>query len=259
MISTMARNKAKDALALCLGVILIGCLVQAAGWMKGDGIVFPAVPEILRAFVRLLGTGSTWQKIGVTLRHLVEVMAISTVLGIAIGLLEGLNRFFRLLMRPTMIFLRSIPMIVLIVITMVLVKYDQVPLIASVIMLVPLISEAACEGCLRIDPELKDVYRLNSPLNGRVLWHVYLPLMAGYLRQAFESAVGMGIKLVVTTEYLVQTRNSLGKAIYTSAYFSEYSEIYAYALIMILLVLLVSELPGLLGRGVRALKKQQPE
>ena len=53
----------------------------------------------------------------------------------------------------------------------------------------------------------------------------------------------MGVKLVISTEYMVQTRNSLGKAINTSIYFNEYQDIYAYALIMVLLVILLSELP----------------
>ena len=92
---------------------------------------------------------------------------------------------------------------------------------------------------------------MNSALNLRVLLRVYLPMMAGYLRQAYVNAVGMGLKLVVSTEYLVQTRNSLGKAIYSSSYFNEYENIYAYALVMILLVLLVSGLPALLGRLIR--------
>ena len=69
--------------------------------------------------------------------------------------------------------------------------------------------------------------------------------MAGYLRQAYVNAVGMGIKLAVTTEYLVQARDSLGKAVYSSAYFNEYADIYAYALVMILLAVAVSELPKL--------------
>ena len=81
-----------------------------------------------------------------------------------------------------------------------------------------------------------------------MLAHVYLPLMAGYLKQAYVNAVGMGIKLTVSTEYLVQTRNSLGKAVHSSGYFNEYQDIYAYALVMILLILLVSELPMWLGR-----------
>lgn len=246
----MARSKAQQTLVFCLGIILIGCLIQAAGWMKGDRLVFPDVSQILQAFFRLLGQGETWRKIGVTLRHMVQAMALSTLAGLAVGLAEGASGFVRALLRPLMILLRSIPMIVLVVVIMVLADYSRVPLIASSMVLIPLISEAVCEGCRRIDPELLDVYRMNSRLNGTVLLRVYLPLMAGYLKQAYISAVGMGLKLVVSTEYLVQTRSSLGKAIYSSTYFNEYQDIYAYALIMILLVLLVSELPlAIVGRN----------
>lgn len=247
----MARSKLRDALAFGLGLILIGCLMQAAGAWKGDALVFPGVGEIARAFFRLLFTGETWRKIFVTLRHLVQAAALSTVIGVAIGLCEAASGFVRALLRPLMAMLRSIPMIVLVVIIMVLTRYERVPLIASSLFLIPLISEAACEGCLRIEPELIDVYRMNSAFNLRVLCSVHLPLMAGYLRQAYVSAVGMGLKLVVSAEYLVQTRDSLGKAIHSSTYFSEYQDIYAYALIMILLVLLVSEAPLAIGRAIR--------
>ena len=244
----MLRSKIQDTLAFCLGIVLIGVLVQGAGMMKGDALVFPGVGEILRAFLRLIGAKETYLMIWTTMKHLVVAMAVSTGIGIALGMLQGMNRFIRNLMKPLMIMLRSLPMVILIVIVMVVVKYDKVPVIASSIILTPMIAEAACEGCLRIDKELIDVYRMNANFNGRVLFHVYLPLMAGYLRQAWINAVGMGVKLAVSTEYLVQTRNSLGKAVHTSGYFNEYQDIYAYALIMILLVLLVSEVPLLLGK-----------
>ena len=78
---------------------------------------------------------------------------------------------------------------------------------------------------------------------------------AGTIQYRFN-AVGMGVKLAVSTEYLVQTKNSLGKAVYSSAYFNEYQDIYAYALVMILLVLAVSEGPMLIGKAFAKLKKQ---
>ncbi|MGN0793062.1 MAG: ABC transporter permease [Aristaeellaceae bacterium] len=246
----MSRSKLSDTLSFCLGILLIGALVQLAGWAKGDDLVFPGVDEILRAFGRLVTTGRTYQLIWTTIRHLLLSMAVSTVIGIALGIAQGLFRFVRNLLQPTMIFLRSLPMIVLIIIVMVLVKKTYVPVIATSVMIVPIISEATCEGCLRIDRELIDVYRMNSSFNLRVLMQVYLPLMAGYLRQAYVNAVGMGVKLVVTTEYIVQTMGSLGKAVYDSSFTLEYQDIYAYALIMILLVLLVSEAPVALGRFV---------
>ena len=252
----MDRNKAKEAMTFCLGILLIGCLIQAAGWMRGDRLVFPDVALILRAFFALLVKGETWVRIGVTLVHLLQALAVSSVLGILIGVAEGLSGFVRTLLSPLMIMLRSIPMIVLVVVIMVLTRYDRVPLIATSLILIPMISEAACEGCRRIDRELIDVYRLNSGLDLRILFSVYLPLMAGYLRQVYVSAVGMGLKLAVSTEYLVQTKNSLGKAVHSSSYFNEYQDIYAYALIMILLVLAVSEMPLLIGKLWQRLRRK---
>ena len=246
----MAQNKKKyETLAFCLGILLVGILIQAAGWLKGDRLVFPDIGEILAAFVRLLGTGKVWRQIGTTLLHLAEALLVSSVTGTVLGLVQGRSPFVRTLLRPLMILLRSIPMIVMTVIIMVLTRYEQVPLIATSLMLIPLISEATCEGFLRIEPELVDVYRMNSGFTLRVLLQVYLPLMAGYLKQAYVNAVGMGIKLAVTTEYLVQARDSLGKAVYSSSYFNNYEEVYAYALIMILLAVLVSELPKWIGKA----------
>ena len=239
----MVQSKNKNTLAFCLGIVLIGVVLQAAGDFKGDALVFPPVGEILQAFVRLLGEGKTYALIWTTMQHLIVSMAVSTVLGIALGMLQGMIPFVRNLTKPLMIFLSSMPMVILIVIIMVVTEYSRVPVIASSIILTPMIAEAACEGCLRIEKELIDVYRMNANFNGRVLLQVYLPLMGGYLKQAYVNAVGMGVKLAVSTEYLVQTKNSLGKAVYTSAYFYEYQDIYAYALVMILLVLLVSEAP----------------
>ena len=245
------NKKGLNTLAFCLGILLVGGLIQAAGWLKGDKLVFPGVGEILQAFVRMLGEERTWKQIGTTLIHLAEALAAAAVIGTALGLAQGKSTFIRVLLKPLMTLLRSIPMIVMTVIIMVLTKYDRVPLIASALMLIPLISEATAEGLRRIEPELMDVYRMNSGFTPRVLFSVYLPLMAGYLKQAYINAVGMGIKLAVTTEYLVQARDSLGKAVYSSAYFNEYAEIYAYALIMILLAVLVSAAPEAIKRIIR--------
>lgn len=243
MTSIMKQNKLQNIFLYILGIVFVGCLIQAAGFLKNDRLVFPSLPEILRALVRLLLTGQTYRLIGTTLGHMLLTMLVSTIAGVSIGLWEGIMPRVHTFLTPLMVMLRSIPMLILIVILMVLTKYRYVPLIGSTLILIPLLSEATYEGCRRIEPELLDVYRLNAPLNGMVLRTVYLPLLAGYLRQAYINAVGMGIKLVISTEYLVQTRNSLGKAIYASSYFNTYEEIYAYALIMILLVLLVCDLP----------------
>jgi NitT/TauT family transport system permease protein len=248
----MLKNKRSQTFAFCLGILLVGLLVQLAGSLRGDRLIFPGVRQILAVFFRLLGEAGTWQKILVTLLHLAEALALSVLLGLLLGLAEGFSPFVRNLLRPLMITLRSLPMIVLVILIMVLANYSLVPLIATSLVLIPILSEAVCEGLLSIEPELLDVYRMNSSLNLRVLGNVHLPLMAGYLKQSWVNAVGMGLKVAVTTEYLVQSRNSLGKAVFSSLFNSEYAEIYAWALIMILLILVLTGIPPLIRKLVRA-------
>ena len=203
----MLKNKRSQTLAFCLGILLVGLLVQLAGSLRGDRLIFPGVGQILVVFFRLLGEAGTWQKILVTLLHLAEALALSVLLGLLLGLAEGFSPFVRNLLRPLMITLRSLPMIVLVILIMVLANYSLVPLIATSLVLIPILSEAVCEGLLSIEPELLDVYRMNSSLNLRVLGNVHLPLMAGYLKQSWVNAVGMGLKVAVTTEYLVQSHD----------------------------------------------------
>ena len=239
----MSRQRRNDLLATAIGIVLIGALIQAAGALKHERLVFPDALTILRAFFRLLGEPATYRMMGTSLRHLLEALIISLLIGVPLGLLEGLNRFARHLLKPFISFIRAIPMIVLIIMVMVLADYSAVPAVAAVLMLLPMISEATMEGCRSIPQQLIDVYKMNADLNLMVIFRVYLPLMRGYLREAFTEAVGTGMKLVITAEYMVQTRNSLGKAVFSSSYFNDYEDIYAYALLMVLMILILSEVP----------------
>lgn len=254
----MARSKTRDTLAFCLGILLIGLLMQGIGYVKDNRLVFPTVQEMADAFLHLLTQGDTYRQIGITLLHLIEALALSTLIGGALGLLSGVSRFARTALKPPLFMLRSIPMIVMVVTVMILVpraQYARVPRITACLLLFPLICEATAEGVRRIEPEMIDVYRMNSGFNARVLFRVYVPLMAGYIRQAYVSAVGMGLRMVVSTEYLVQTRNSLGKAVFDQYTQNEYAAVYAYALLMILLVLLLSELPRYLIALIRSRRR----
>ena len=244
MHSTTMRNKtAGSFFSFCLGTAAILLLIQAGGFTRGNRIVFPGVGEIGQALIRLLSNSETYIRIGKTMLHLMAALAFSLTAGIITGAAEGMFKNVYSFFKPLMILIRALPMIILVILLMTLFPYKQVPVTAGTIALVPVVSEAVYEGFCSVDPELVDVYRLNSGMNFQVFIHVYIPSVAGYLKQAFFNSAGLGLKVVVSAEYLVQANQSLGKAVYSSSYFLEYAEIYAYALIMILLVLLITELP----------------
>lgn len=249
--SIIAHSKIKKIAYFIIGVILIILLVQFLSVLKNDKIIFPNVIEIFKAFFILLGKKETYSLIASTLLRLLIALSIALIIGIIIGIFEGIFESVRLILKPLMVLLRSLPMIVLVVIIMVLVSssnWENVPIIGTTILLIPLISEATAEGIKRMDKSLIDVYKLNSNLRPFVIFKVHIPLILGYLKQAFINAIGMGIKIIVTTEYIVSARPSLGNAIYNSQYMIEYQDIYAYTIVMILLVLIVEGIPILLTK-----------
>ena len=259
-ISIMPANKRKqEILGTGLGIFLLLALILVLRAAKGGLVIFPEPAEVLRTFFRILGEGKTYRLIGTTVANVLISLAAAVLIGGTLGFLEGVYPFFKALMKPVMSLLRTMPMIVLIILIMVLFpdrKYRYVPVISVSLVLIPIISEAFCEGCLSIDQEYLDVYRLNSRFNLNVLTHVHLPLISGYVRQAFINAAGMGFKIAITAEYLVQTAHSLGKEIYMSTYFNEYEEIYAYALLVVILVMLISWIPSIPGiAGARKNRK----
>jgi len=239
------NNKFKEFIAFCLGLLFIAMLLQAGGALHENSVVFPSLPEIAKSFVRLLSQRETYTAAGISLLHLLEALAWAMLFGILAGTVEGLSNLFRSALKPVMIMIRSLPMIILVILTMTILPYSRVPVAAGTVVLIPMISEAVSEGFRSIDPEFIDVYRINGRFGCRVFFQVYIPLVSGYLKEAFFNAAGMGLKIVVSAEYLVQTRNSLGKAVYSSAYFLDYADIYAYALIMIFMVVMITGLPVL--------------
>lgn len=246
MISTTTSKKIKNLILFVAGIIIILLLISLIGLIKDNSIVFPSVWEIIKAFFKILGDGNTYKYIGITILDFLIVILISSILGIGLGILSGFNDYSKGILKPFIIIARSMPMVIIIVIIMLTIpndNYRYVPIVSTTIALIPILYEAVSEGIRRIDSTYNDVWRLNSKLNSKVIFNVHLPLISGYLKQAFITAIGLGIKMIVTTEFIAGVRNTLGVAIFDAKTLVEYSTIYAYGLLLVIIVVLVEWLP----------------
>lgn len=262
MTSITANKKIQNLILFVVGVILFLLLISLIGLIKNNPIVFPSLLDISKAFFGLLGDGNTYKYIGITLLDFVIVLSVSSIIALGFGILAGFSDIARGILKPFMVIFRSLPMVIIIVIIMLTIpnnNYRYVPVVSTTIALIPIIYEATCEGIRRIDPFYNDVWKLNSKLNLMVITHVHLPLISGYLKQAFVNAIGFGIKMIVTTEFIAGVRDTLGVAIYNSRLDIEYSKIYAYALILVLIVVFFEWVPFLIFKLVKIIINKKKE
>ncbi len=264
MDSITTNKRIKNLILFVVGIIIILLVISLIGLIKNNPIIFPSIIEIFKSLGLLLVDGKTYLYIGTTILDFIIVLSVSSILALGFGILAGFNDIARGILKPFMIIARSLPMIIIIVIIMLTIPNDNyrfVPIVSTTIALVPIIYEATSEGIRRIERPYNDVWRLNSNLNFMVITRVHLPLISGYLKQAFVTAIGFGIKMIVTTEFISGVRHTLGVAIFDARLDVEYSKIYAYAIILVLLVVLFEWLPFLIYKLIKLIinKKKKEE
>lgn len=220
-----------------------------------DSLIFPDIITILKKTFILLGDATTYNYIKNTLLNLIICILLSFFIGIFLGIISGVYYRVELILKPIFAFIRFIPIIVIIVISMIIFGFDKSPLIACSLFLIPGIYEGTKEGVKNIDRAFIDVYKLNSNISLKVVLKVYLPLISSYSKAKYNDSIGLGLKVLVTTEYVCGLRNTIGKAILNGIETLEYDLIYAYSIILVVLILILEYIPTIISISYAFTKK----
>ncbi len=236
----------KNTIFYCIGILLVAFILQILSFIKGNEIFFPNIIDILKAFFLSLVSKETYLYIGMTLFELLISLLLSFIIGIALGIIAGINDAFYKILKPVMSIIRTVPIIVLILLLMFSVRISFAPVVATSLILTTIVYEGTYQGIKNIDKDLIDVYKLDTNITPNVIFKIYIPLISSHSTSSFVSCLGMGIKILITTEYICGTNNTLGKAVINASQNLEYDKIYAYSFILVILILVIEASPELI-------------
>lgn len=227
-------------------IILLIFIIYILSFAINNEIIFPSIITIFSDLISKLFTAKTYLYIGNTLLNLLLSLSLSFIIGTILGILGGLFKYVRLFLKPWMTILRSIPIASSLVIIMIVCGLSITPFVIACITIIPIIYEGFCNGITSIDKDMLDVWKLNSNLNIKVIFKVYIPLILSFIKTSFVLALGLGIKVIIMAEYLSGDKNTLGSALMPASNMLDYASVYSYTIIMILLVLILESLPKII-------------
>ncbi len=205
-------------------------------------LILPSPIVVGEAFLGMLIDADTWLVLGSTLLRLMLSIVISGCLGVILGSLSGLSKRFSWLIRPYVSVFRTIPVISIIVILLILIGYRMTPYLITFLMVFPIVYQATFEGITHIDQAYLDIYHLEAADPRLAFRHLYYPLMRPYIILGFLQSVGLGLKVLVMAEYLSQTRNSVGNELYLAKTYLDYSSVFAWTIMLIIIALILEHL-----------------
>jgi NitT/TauT family transport system permease protein len=225
---------------LRLGWTLASIAALAAVWHGAATLLqsrlLPGPAEVAATFLRELETGALILHLGATLARVaasfILAMAIGTAVGIALGRVRWIDRFFD----SWLIIFLNLPALVVIVLCYVWFGLTEVAAITAVaINKIPNVAVTIREGTRSLSKDLAEMAEVYRFGRRRTLRHVILPQLAPFFFAAVRSGLALVWKIVLVVELLGRS-NGVGYEINVAFQLFDVSLILAYAIAFIVVV-----------------------
>jgi NitT/TauT family transport system permease protein len=236
---TIDRKKNLYITISTIGLVLIWHL---SALTLAKPYILPTPVESMEAFIHLVFSRSFHLALFYTLLRVLSVVAVSTFLGIVFGILSGRFTVLEHLLSPLVLLIKTVPTIVLIVYVVLWMSGYLAPIFVTILITFPVVYGNVLEGYKRIDEkliELADVYKFNWIKKLRT---VLFPSIKPYIQSSVLAIGGLGLKVVIASEVLSQTQNSLGRSFQIARMNIDTSEVLALAMVTIIISVVLDEL-----------------
>ncbi|MCH3947766.1 MAG: ATP-binding cassette domain-containing protein [Olsenella sp.] len=225
----------RDALRRA-GAVAFWLLVwQLASMTVGSELLLAGPLAVLVRLAQLVPTAVFWITVGFSLARIAAGFAVAFVLGLALGLAAHRWPALAELLAPAVSFLKSVPIVCVIVLLLMWVGSARVSAIAVFLAVFPAIYFSVLEGCTAASPGLGELLRvMGVPGWRRFLadtWQQLLP----YLVATCRNACGMAWKAGVAAELIGSPRGSMGERIYQAKLLLETGDLFAWTIVVVAL------------------------
>ena len=224
---------------------------EAVSLLVGKELLLPSPLSTLSRLAVLLTQGETWFYAGLTLLRIMTGYAVGVLLGVLLAVLTARSAFAEALLSPLRAIVKASPVTSFILLALLWLSSDMVPLVISVLMVVPMVWTATAEAILQTDPRLVEMGRLYGLTRWQIVKKIYVPSVLPQFLAACTTSLGFAWKSGVAAEIIALPKQSIGYMLYQSKLRIETPDLFAWTLLIVALSML---LEWLLVRGMRRIR-----
>lgn len=245
----------KDYLYLITGTALIFLIYYIISATANDNFVFPSFSLIFKSFGEMLSTGTLYVNIGYSFLRIVLSLLMSLFLSLIFSFLYIVFRPSYILIKPLIFIMKVSPLAIISLYLWMQAGAIGTTYIVSFMVMFPLMIEANIAAIDNIGKSIIDELRLNSASIFTKFFKVYIPMISPFIIMSILQCFGLGFKVVVMTEYLCLTPNSIGRYLYDLKLAFDNSGMLSLLIIIILIVAIFEVLIHLLKKYMTKLSR----
>ena len=241
-------------------VFLLGIWFLISLILDKDSMVFPDPLTTIKRMFELLGQKVTYKYIAFSFLRLIIGFALSFVVAFLLGIIvndsDKLYNFFS----PVITFLKSAPTATFVFIFIILVSAKNAPVLVVFTVTMPILYESIVSAFRNANQEVIAAARVDGASRLKQLFFVKIPLGIPFIVLGLISTFGMAFKIEIMAEIITGfTNGGIGSMIHNSQLINptELTDMFAYSLMAIIVVLIVSFLTSLIKKYNHPVKKHR--
>lgn len=216
----------------------IGIWAAAAEVMQ-KSLLLPSPVSVFVRIFELLLIRDFWK---ITLLSLVRIslgILAAIILGIVLASVTHYSNLLKELLSPVLTVVKVTPVASFIILALIWIGRDNVPIVISGLMVLPVVWNNVSAGLRNIDStlmEMAEIYCIPRHIRYK---RIVLPSVMPYFLSAIQTSIGIGWKAGIAAEVLTVPVLSIGKMIYESKMYMETTDLFAWTLVVICISLLI--------------------
>ncbi len=229
------------------GVVAIMGAWAVASVAAGSYFV-PAPWTTLVDAALLLSRGPTWSQVGITMARVAGGFVAGFLVGLVAGIAIGSRRELDALFKPLVLFFQGMPPLLWAIPLVALMGIGNLPTVSVIALITfPLVAVTIGEGMSTLPRELGEMLALFAPGWRPRFRELVIPHLGPFLGASLKAGLVLAVKASVTAEYF-GANNGIGFQI-QSAYMSmRIRSLFAWALVLILVILAFNRLVPRIGK-----------
>lgn len=227
-------------------------LVWAACYRAvGSDLLLASPAQVAQCFA-FVGEATFWRCVGMSLWRTAAAYAMGVALGCALAVLCHASRWADEVIRPALLVVRATPVASFIILALVWLSSSNVPILAGVLMVMPVVFANVREGIDSTDKQLLEMARMFGWGRWKTWRRVVIPTVLPTFVAACEACVGLCFKATIAAEVIGVPKNAIGTQLYNAKIYLETDALLAWTLVVILLSMSIERLLKVLfERGLR--------
>jgi NitT/TauT family transport system permease protein len=229
------RAARHDAVPLATGVLFIVLAWAIAARAVDASIILPTPLETVLELWNQITARAFYGHLTATFLRTLIGFAAALVVGLVWGLASGTTRLAGPFLFPSLVLIRSTPVIAIILLALIWFRATLAPVFVTWLMVVPIVVENVVAGTRSASGDLREMASVFRVPRERVIRQLTLPALRPYLFATAHAGLGMAFKVTVAAEVIVQPQRALGGAMQEARFFLDTPRILALTLSVIAL------------------------